>query len=189
MKKSFEGTLFLIVGNSGSGKDSIIEGVVEKYPKNCKKLYKVKRYITRLPSKTEANIYLSPKEFKQYKNQGKFALSWHIYGFDYGVPIAINDWLENGHPVIVNVSRTIIEKAKKIYKNIRIVFIQVPFELILKRIKERERENEADVNERISRARSLQTFPEADYTVDNSRDLESAIIQCLNYILRVMDES
>ena len=47
MKKDFSGTLFLVVGNSGSGKDSIIYGTAKKYPQNLKKAHVVKRYMTR----------------------------------------------------------------------------------------------------------------------------------------------
>ena len=53
MKKKFLGTLFLVIGNSGSGKDSIIYGAAKKYPQNLKQVHIVKRYITRPPSETE----------------------------------------------------------------------------------------------------------------------------------------
>ncbi len=184
MIKKFSGTLFLIVGNSGSGKDSVISGVVRKYPLNLKKIYHTKRYITRMPSEDEENYYISPNEFLKMANKGEFALKWHIYGLDYGIPIEIEDWLKNGHPVLVNVSRTIIKKARMMYKNLRVIFIEVPFEITLQRIKKRGRENEEFLNKRIERARTHQKFPEADFWVDNSRDLDEAINRFLNYLLK-----
>ena len=38
ISKFYPGTLFLVVGNSGSGKDSIISGVVKRYLHEMKKI-------------------------------------------------------------------------------------------------------------------------------------------------------
>lgn len=186
MIKNFPGTLILVVGNSGSGKDSIINGASEKYPLNLKKVYIVKRYITRPPSENEDNYLISSEEFNEMGKQGKFALQWHIYGLDYGVSIEIEDWLKNGHTVIVNVSRTIINDTRKKYKNLKVVFIDVPFEITLQRLKSRERESKQGLKERIERARNNQKFPEADFEIDNSGELDEAISQFLNYVISIV---
>jgi phosphonate metabolism protein PhnN/1,5-bisphosphokinase (PRPP-forming) len=182
-KKEYPGTLFLVVGNSGSGKDSIISGVIENYPSYLKKIYSPPRYITRKASTTEGNIYVSPEEFKSLEKQGKFALRWYIYGLNYGIPIKIDSLLRNGHPVIMNVSRTIINNAKKRYKNIKVIFIKIPFELTVKRLRERGRESGNLLEKRIKRAKTHQTFPKADYILDNSGSLDKAVSQCLEYII------
>jgi len=184
MKKILQGVLFLVVGNSGSGKDSILQGAVKNYPPNLKQLYVPKRYITRRPSETEESIAISPEDFKIMSKEGKFAFKWHIYGLDYGVPIDIDEWLRKGHPVAVNVSRTIVPKARKIYDNVKVLFIQVPFETTLKRLKERGRESEKRMKERIERAKSNQMFPDADYIINNSGQLNNAITQFLQFIIK-----
>ena len=186
MKKNFPGTLFLVVGNSGSGKDSIMRGVIERYPSNLKSLYLTQRYITRPYSDTEDSIDVKPEDFKKLSLQGEFVLEWQIYGLDYGVPIEIDYWLEKGHPVLVNVSRSIIKKARRIYQNILVVFIDAPFEITLKRVKERARESGARLEERILRARQNQDMPDADFIVDNSGDLEDAINQFLEYLISII---
>ena len=186
MIKNFPGILVLVVGNSGSGKDSIISEVVKRFPSNLKEIHLTQRYITRTSSKTEDNIAITPKIFKEMSLQKKFALEWHIYDLDYGVPIDIDDWLKKGHPVIVNVSRTIVKKARSIYRNILVVFIKVPFEITFQRIKERARESGKQLQERIQRAKDNQTFPDADFIVDNSGELEIAIDQFLSYLIRVV---
>ena len=185
-QKVFSGYIILVVGNSGSGKDSIMKGVKEKFPSELKSLYLAQRFITRTSSDTEDNIAVTSEEFKKMSFQGRFAFEWHIYGLDYGVPIEINDWLKDGHIVLVNVSRTIVKKARDIYQNILIVFIDVPFNITLKRLKERARESGEELEERIQRARKNQTFPDADFIVNNSGDLEEAINKFLNYILTVV---
>ncbi|MHA2186567.1 MAG: phosphonate metabolism protein/1,5-bisphosphokinase (PRPP-forming) PhnN [Promethearchaeota archaeon] len=189
MVKKFWGTLFLIVGNSGSGKDSIISGVITKYPSNRKPLYAPKRFITRRASETENNFSVKIDEFEEMDEKGKFALKWQIYDLYYGIPIFIDNWLKNGHPVIINVSRTIIKEARERYSNIRVIFVDVPFEITSKRIETRKRENPELLRKRIERARENQEFPEADFTVDNSGELDDAINQLLDYIIESVDTS
>ena len=182
-KKVFSGYLILVVGNSGSGKDSIMKGVKEKFSSELKSLYLAQRYITRPPSETEENVGVTSEEFKKMSLKGAFALEWNIYGLDYGVPIDIDEWLGKGYPVLVNVSRLIVKKAREIYHNVLVVFIDVPFEISLKRIKDRRRESGERLEERIQRAKKNQNYPDADFIIDNSGDLEDAIDKFLNYIL------
>lgn len=186
MVKNYPGTLFLIIGNSGSGKDSIISGITKKYPQDLMEIIAPRRYITRPSSEFENNISVTPKEFKELEEKGIFALRWQIYQLNYGIPIEIEDWLKRGHPAIVNVSRTIIKEAREKYENIKVIFVEVPFEITLQRIKDRKRESTELLQERIERARKNQKFPEADYVVDNSGDLNDAITQCLNYLIQVV---
>ena len=185
-KKVFSGTLFLVVGNSGSGKDSIIKTVLERYPSDLKSIRLTQRYITRPPSKDEDNISINPEKFREMSKQGKFALEWHIYSLDYGVPIEIDSWLKKGHPVLVNVSRTIVKEACEIYRNLKIIFIEVPFEITLKRLKARARESGKRLEERIERAKKNQKFADADFIVDNSEELENAVNQFLKYLVSVV---
>ena len=189
MAKLFLGPLLLVVGNSGSGKDSIISGLVKAYPSFLKRIYAPKRYITRTPSEFEKNITITPAEFKKMDREGKFTLKWHIYGLDYGIPIDIEDYLEKGHPVIINVSRTIVNKAREKYVNMKVIFIEVPFEITYQRIKDRKRESEDLLKKRIERARKNQKFPEADLVIDNSGHLDDAINQFLDYIISIMNET
>ena len=60
-KKDFPGLLILVVGNSGSGKDSIMKGVKERFPPELKSLYLAQRFITRPSSDTEDNVAVTPK--------------------------------------------------------------------------------------------------------------------------------
>jgi len=188
MAINFLGTLFLLTGNSGSGKDSLISGLIENYPLNLKQIIAPKRFITRPPSESENNISITPKEFRELEEKGDFALSWHIYELDYGIPKHIEEWLEKGHPVLINVSRTVIDVARRKYKNTKVVFVEVPFEITLQRIRDRKRENEELLNRRIERARQNQKLPTADFSVNNSGELDDAISQLLEYIKKIVKQ-
>ena len=189
MKKKFPGILFIIVGNSGSGKDSIISGVIKKYPKELKEIKIAKRYITRPPSEFEDNYSITTDDFEVMEQQGKFALKWKIYGLNYGDPIEIDEWLEKGHHVIVNVSRMIIDEARETYENIKVIFIEVPLEITIKRIKDRGRESKQLLKQRMERAKTNQKMPGADFVVDNSKQLENAIDNFLDYLIMIVRES
>jgi phosphonate metabolism protein PhnN/1,5-bisphosphokinase (PRPP-forming) len=102
-------------------------------------------------------------------------------------PQEIEKWLEKGHPVIINVSRTIVEEAREKYSNLRVIFVEVPFEITYQRIKDRKRESEDLLKKRIERARKNQYFPEADFVVDNSGKLDDAVHQVLNYIIDIVN--
>ncbi|NVM36382.1 MAG: phosphonate metabolism protein/1,5-bisphosphokinase (PRPP-forming) PhnN [Candidatus Lokiarchaeota archaeon] len=189
MAKELPGTLFLVVGNSGSGKDTIISGILKNYPSHLKQIYIPKRFITRPPSETEKNVSVTSDEFKSMKKNGQFALKWHIYKLDYGIPIEIDEWLKKGNPVLVNVSRTVVKKARELYTNIKVVFIYVPLEITINRLKERGRERSELLKERIDRAKNYQLFTEADFIVNNLGELKEAVDQLLNYIISVIMEN
>jgi ribose 1,5-bisphosphokinase len=188
MVKKFPGTLFLVVGNSGSGKDSIIAGIINRYPSHLKQIYAPRRFITRPPSETENNISITLEEFQKLERRGKFALTWYIYNLYYGIKIEIEDWLKKGNQVLINVSRTVVKKARNIYVNIKVVFINVPLEITINRLKDRGREKSEVLEERIERARNNQSFPAADFVIDNSGTLDESIDQFLDYIVCVISE-
>jgi ribose 1,5-bisphosphokinase len=179
-QKEPEGYLILVVGNSGSGKDTIIKEVILK--NQTLKLIAPKRYITRIPSEDEDNFFLTEEEFHQKSIQHEFAIEWEIYGLKYGVLREINDWLMNGYFVIINVSRNVVEETKKKYRKCKVIFIDVPFETILKRILKRGREEKAALEQRIARAKQNQEYPKADFVVDNSGKLENAVNQFITYL-------
>jgi ribose 1,5-bisphosphokinase len=176
--------LFFIVGNSGSGKDSLIRYVQKNFPSELKSVKVPIRVITRPPSpETEDFESVTVEQFQKLKNNGAFVLDWFIYELYYGVRKEIDEWMAGGHPVLINVSRNIIESAKSRYPNLKIVFVRVPIDVTTKRIKDRGRENEESMKERMERASKMQDQPDADFIVDNSGDLEAAGKVLLNYIV------
>lgn len=134
------GILFLVVGNSGSGKDSIISGVKKQWSIKNPKLIVPRRYITRSKHPSEKFHSISKEKFTQLKEKGKFIFTWHSYENDYGILSLIHKWLEMGQFVMVNVSRKILKEAKQKYPNCKIIFVKIPYEISEKRIRSRRRE-------------------------------------------------
>ena len=181
----YSGNLFLIVGNSGSGKDSLLKEVLRQWPASAKPIRIPQRYITRPVHPSEPFISVTSDEFEDLKQAGKFCLTWHVYDTDYGVPVTIINWLQQGDSVIVNVSRQIIREARQQLPDLKVIFISVPLELTLQRIKARSRESEDNpvFQQRLIRAQENQTLDDADFVVDNSVPLQTAAQKLLNYML------
>ena len=179
------GQLFLIVGNSGSGKDTLLREVLRQWPGSAGPIRIPHRYITRPTHDSEPFISVTSEGFADLKQQGKFCLTWHVYETDYGVPMTIINWLQQGDSVIVNVSRKIIPQARQLIPDLKVIFVSVPLEVTLQRIKARNRESEDDpgFQQRLARAKENQTFTEADFVVDNSMPLDEAVEALLKYML------
>ncbi len=125
------------------------------------------------------------------ENNHEFSLTWHIYDLDYGVPKLVENWLSDGNIVIINVSRTIIPQARQKFPDLKVIFVKVPYEITLARIKSRGREAENDgmFKERVKRAKKNQNFPDADIIIDNSGDLQIAVKNFRKYILSFAQKS
>lgn len=180
-----KGFLIFIVGNSGSGKDAIVQALIQSWPSSYPPLRIAQRYITRPPHTSEPFISVTPDVFQSLQKQGKFIFSWHIYDLDYGIPYDVFDFVNRGEIVIVNVSRTILNDAKKRYPQIKIVFVKVPLSITTERMKTRQRENPSDpqFQERLERARENQDLDDVDCVVDNSGNLDYAVQQVNDYLV------
>ncbi len=185
MAESKIGPLFLLVGNSGSGKDTLLKWAMENWPKDIPVLYVPQRVITRPPSPdTEDYLSVTPEEFRDREGRGEFVLLWESYSINYGVPKVIMEHLEKGLPVIVNVSRQIIDDARKKFPNLKVIFIHVPFNILVDRLKKRGREGDADIERRLLRAEVNENLPGADYTVENTGTVEEGGKQLLDALIR-----
>ena len=106
------GTLILVVGSSGAGKDSVIAGAAARLFGNGRIIF-AQRVITRpVCDSDERHAEISPAAFAALREAGGFMLHWRAHGFDYGVPQALTAELDAGRSVVVNVSRTIVAEAR-----------------------------------------------------------------------------
>ena len=125
----YRGQLFLIVGNSGSGKDSLLKDVLKRWPASARPIRIPQRYITRPAHGSEPFISVTSEDFDELNQRGKFCLTWHVYDTDYGVPVTILNWLDQRVSVIVNVSREIIPQARQLIPNLKVIFVSATVNL------------------------------------------------------------
>lgn len=167
------GQLVAIVGPSGVGKDSVMEGV----KKACPEVELVRRVITRDAGAGGENFdSVSEQAFERLRSQGAFALHWQAHGLRYGIPISINGQIADGKIVMFNGSRAALPIAQELYPDMKIVVITAKPETLAHRLKNRGRESEDDIKRRLARA-SYQA-PEGPnvYQVSNDGELSETII-------------
>jgi ribose 1,5-bisphosphokinase len=161
------GKIFLVVGNSGTGKDSLISELCT-HPNVCT----VNRYITRPAHLSEDFISVSDDEFEKLVVQNAFFLNWQSYGLKYGVPMEAVKLADEGFIVLINVSRQVVGSV-----DAQVIEVKAPEEIVKKRIINRNRESEKGVLARLNRAVEMKNFSEADFVVDNSKELSYAVEQ------------
>lgn len=148
------GQMILVVGPSGVGKDTLIDGARQRFVANEKMLFP-KRVITRpADSIGEDHQAVTDQEFERLEKAGAFALSWAAHGLRYGIPIEVAEWVQAGNHAMINVSRSVIDQARSIC-NVRVISLTIPEEPLRDRLTERGREDQSQINARIERARKF----------------------------------
>jgi ribose 1,5-bisphosphokinase len=144
------GRLVLVVGPSGAGKDTLI-GLARGACADDSAIVFPRRVITRAASASEENEEASASAFQEALARGDYAMHWEAHGHHYALRRAIDDDIRAGRTVIVNVSRTVIEAARRAYANVVVVSITAPPEVLAARIAMRARKSDRNVEGRLHR--------------------------------------
>ena len=169
------GTFVLVVGPSGAGKDSIIEGARAALEGKGGFVFP-RRYITRAAAAGgEAHVALTPEVFAHRREAGDFLLEWHAHGLDYALPQAIAAELAAGRTVIANVSRSVIEAARARFQPLIVAAVTAPDTVLSARIRARGREAAGDVAARLERARTDRPSGADVITIVNDGPLARAV--------------
>ena len=176
------GHLFLVVGPSGVGKDSLLDGARSRFSDDRSVIFPT-RHITR-PANAggEVHVPISEDTFHIHVRNGDFALHWGAHGLYYGVPKSIDDHLGCGCSVIVNVSRAILDKARMIYPQLTIISITTQPAILAERLRARGRESEEDIQQRLKRTSEMTPIGDDVMDVDNSVALEVGINKFIDAI-------
>ena len=159
--------LILIVGPSGAGKDTLLNGAREALAGQHSIRF-VRRVITRPGDMgEEAHESVTEQVFQLRQGAGDFALSWRAHGLHYGIPADIGMDLAQGRVVIANVSRAVVAEAAERFP-VAVVEITAAPEMLAARLVSRGREDAADVARRLSRAIELPLPVERDRVVNDS---------------------
>ena len=170
------GTLFLVVGPSGAGKDTLLDGAREALANDPRYRFAV-RTITR-PEDVggEDHVEASPATFAEMAAAGGFALRWGAHDLCYGIPQAEVAPLADGVHVIANVSRGILDEARSRFVPVVVVSVIVPPEVLRARLQARGREDAADIERRLKRAAALEVVgPDVRYVVNDGSVAEGVV--------------
>ncbi|MBN9023090.1 MAG: phosphonate metabolism protein/1,5-bisphosphokinase (PRPP-forming) PhnN [Rhizobiales bacterium] len=167
------GTLLLVVGPSGAGKDSLIGWCRARLASDASVVFP-RRAITRLADGTEDHDSLTEAAFEAAVGRGEFALHWRAHGLGYGIPAAIDADLAAGRNVVANVSRAVLDEARRRYPPVRIIVVTAPAEVLAERLRRRNREETEDIARRLARAAAYAPDGADVATIDNGGSLEDA---------------
>ena len=165
------GTLVLVTGPSGAGKDSLIGGARAALAGDARFVF-VRRIVTRPASRWEEHNSLDEAAFAAAEAAGQFALSWRAHGLCYGLDRAINDDLAAGRIVVANVSRAMVEVARARFARTHALLIDADPAIRAARLAGRAREAASE-----SRTGGSRAFPAITYdtVIDNSGELAPAV--------------
>ncbi len=153
---SSAGTLFLVVGPSGAGKDTLIDGA-RKALVGAPYVF-AKRIITRpAGAPGEDHEEETVNGFALREAAGEFLITWRAHGLCYGLPGHLLDDLAAGRHVVANGSRATVDEMNKRVPNLVVVEVSAPPEVLAQRIAGRGRETQEQILARLER--QVDPFP------------------------------
>ena len=186
MDKKNNNNIFIISGPSGAGEDSIIDGL-----KKCFPIEKVVTTTTRKMRQGESQknpYYFIPKEkFKKGIKQGNFfEYAEEDNNNFYGVTREeINRVKKSGNIVIWKIDYKGVISAKKLIPEAVSILINVPLDVIEKRIRKRNEVTEEFVESRLEYARGwYENRHIFDYTIKNKEGKLNEAIEAVKSIIK-----
>ncbi len=165
------GTMIVVVGPSGAGKDTLIDYVASRLSHRSD-VHIVRRIITRDPNaggETHESVTLD--EFERRKVEGAFCVSWTAHGLHYGIPASATDAIAQGGVAIANGSRGALDQFAAVFPRLKIVNVVARSEILAARLSGRGRETVAEISQRLDR-QGLDLCDGLDViTIDNSGEI------------------
>lgn len=142
-----KGRLFAVVGPSGAGKDTLLEGLCTAGGPHW-----ARRVITR-PSAAGGEPFegVDAATFSRRLAAGEFALHWRAHGLSYGVPRAELAPLDQGGDVVFNGSRAALAQALAAFPELTVIEITAPPNVLAARLALRGREDAPQIAQRLKR--------------------------------------
>ena len=170
---SCTGVLCLVVGPSGAGKDTLLDGARGRIGPAY---HFPTRLITR-PADAGGEVHeaATPEQFAALERSGALALAWRAHGLSYGLRGSALDRLFTGRHVVVNVSRGIIDAARSRYPRVHVFSITVPADQLRTRLLARGREDANAIEARIARANQYRIAGDGVTEIINDQDREAGI--------------
>lgn len=179
-----KGSVLIISGPSGSGKDTILKKVFERMPELKFSISTITRNMR--PGEVEGEKYnfISREEFEDRLSRNMFLEHNVFVGNYYGTPREPVEYvLENGGEIIIEVDVNGAANIRKNLKNTVSIFIMPPsFEVLKARLSGRGTDSVESVNKRMNEALAeIARADEYDYIVVNDR-LDEAVNDVITII-------
>ncbi|RAI42749.1 phosphonate metabolism protein/1,5-bisphosphokinase (PRPP-forming) PhnN [Rhodoplanes roseus] len=145
------GVLFFVVGPSGSGKDTLLDGARAVLGGSGRFVF-ARRVITRpADAGGEAHEAVDAATFARLQQDGAFLIDWTAHGLSYGVPARVVDELARGVHVVANGSRAVIADLLARVPDLVVVEVTAPLDILAARLAGRGRESADVIRTRLER--------------------------------------
>ena len=171
--------LIYIIGPSGAGKDSLLNGLRQDMASMATPptLFFARRTITRSHHQSnEDHEAVDESNFESLLQCHAFALNWFANGLHYGVRHTQLSPMSEGKWALVNGSRAYLKEAKLRFPGLTVLHITAPPEVLRTRLLARGRETELAIEARLSRSQSFAPEPQ-DLCVSNDGSLADSQAQ------------
>ncbi|MPZ38415.1 MAG: phosphonate metabolism protein/1,5-bisphosphokinase (PRPP-forming) PhnN [Rhizobiales bacterium] len=175
------GRLVLVVGPSGAGKDTLIDGARATCRDDPSFVFP-RRLVTRPSSEFEDHDTMSEASFDQAVTERQFAFWWSAHRLRYGIPASIDDDIRTDRTVVCNVSRTIVAAVRERYARVAVVMITAPSEVLAARLAARDRAGDGEIAGRMARSTTIDQNFHADFVISNVCRRENGVRRLLNVI-------
>jgi len=173
-EKTGPGTVVLVVGPSGAGKDALLQGVA-RWLSGDRRFQFPKRLVSRSAHPAEDHDVLQRGEAAVREHPEAFALSWQAHGLTYALPSEIDEIVKSGGCVAFNASRTVVDDARGRFRNVKVVYIDASREVRAERLAARGREDKSEINARLARDVTSFSRSGADVVILNEQSLEEGV--------------
>lgn len=168
------GTLIVVVGPSGAGKDTLIDYARRRLGDVPSVLF-VRRVVTRTPqANAEDHDTLSVETFAAAMASGEFAVTWQAHGLHYAIPVSARHHVATGGVAIVNGSREALPAIRSAFGHVIAIHVTCRPDVLSARLAIRGRENKEQQQGRLARATMPMEALRGAIEIDNSGDLASA---------------
>lgn len=139
------GRVIAVVGPSGVGKDTVLQGLHTALPDS----YLVRRVITRAPGAIGEDFNaVNQREFDDLVKNDAFTIHWRAHGLSYGIPRTIKAQLQQGKDCLVNFSRTALTEAATEFPRFIVLNVTAAPDTIAMRLTARDRETAEEIERR-----------------------------------------
>jgi guanylate kinase len=191
MVESKKRSIIVISAPSGTGKTTILKGILNDFPEIVFSVSATTRKKREHEIEAVDYFFISENEFKNKIQNNEF-VEWELfYDYYYGTFRSFIDRrINNGKAVILEVDVHGALEIKRIYPDAILIYIAPPsLEELLIRLKKRQTENEEDLRKRIERAKmELSHKDKFDYFIVNN-DLNTAYYEIKVLIGKIIDRS
>lgn len=145
------GSLVLVVGPSGVGKDTLIAGARQALDGDPRFSF-IRRLVTGpMSGAGEQYDEIEPALFAEMEAEGRLSLCWEANEQRHALPLSVDTDLALGRIVVASVARHAVLQAKGKYPNAAVVLITAEISRRAERLLRRGHENPGQITARLAR--------------------------------------